>query len=242
MAAARQRIPLTILDDFGVPRVGVSATVKRRSTGAAVSVYSTELGGGTLANPGAITSAADGTFPGWVERDSLVATVSGGGLPAPKDLEFESNPGRRTAPYYAHALGTSTLISAANTFQDLNMQTEVVDADGVFTPGVGGTARYIAPETGLYLVEATIQGSSLVSGATRDYAIFTGATGGTIIVFSRAIDASDATVQTPSYPVYWMGRVPAGEFIYPRARVSSGVGTTSFTVQRFAVTFLGALA
>lgn len=94
MAAPRERIPVFVLDTAGAPRVGASAHIKRRSTGSTVTVYDTETGAGTLTNPGQVIAGADGRLAGWVSRNDLVATVTGGGLGAPKDYEFDAYPAR----------------------------------------------------------------------------------------------------------------------------------------------------
>lgn len=241
---ARQRIPLTILDATGIPRVGASAHVKQRPTGNTITVYSTETGAGTLANPGAVITGADGRFPGYVARNSLLATVSGGGLPAPVDIEFEANPGSRAALYYAQAAGTGYNYSGNNTWNLLPMSVESFDPDNVFTPSAtSGAAYYTIPEAGFYRFETTVAMSSLNANISRDLGFWVTTTSGTGGAqenqYAMPTSSNESTIQAPVITISLTRKFDPGMRIMPTVRLATGSGTSLLSVNRFVGYMIG---
>jgi hypothetical protein len=110
----------TQVDGSGNARVGMSATIQKRSDSSNVTVYTTESGGTTLANPGAVITDANGNFPGWVDEQSLQAVL---GAPASRTVPFEAKNG---TPVSASA-STVTPDQAWNMVQE-----------GVMSPADGG--------------------------------------------------------------------------------------------------------
>lgn len=232
-----------LLDGSGNPRVGASATVKKRASGATVTVYSTETGAGTLANPGAITSNASGAFPGYVERNDLVATLSGGGLPAPTDVEFEANPGKRDAAYRFLASGTATSITPAATMIALGLQTESSDPDNVFSPGAGGTGHFIAPLAGMYHFTLILGQSGLIAATQRDVDLMVapgGVGGAGVPIFRFPVDTNEASIEAPVLNLAADLVLATNDWVYPRVSLSNVTGPPNSTVLRFSGYWIGA--
>ena len=75
---ARVHVPITVLDNDGVPVSGASVTIRKRADNSLVNVYSSEAGGTPVANPAA--TDAKGRVDRWIERDAVKMTVTATGL------------------------------------------------------------------------------------------------------------------------------------------------------------------
>lgn len=86
----RGEIPLVVLDSLGNAVVNASAQINRRDTGAPATVYTSEAGATTKANP--VSSDAAGRVEGWLDRGAYYATVTATGLQTYTE-NFEITPG-----------------------------------------------------------------------------------------------------------------------------------------------------
>lgn len=75
---SRVSIPLVVLDATGAPKSGASVTVKKRSDNTNATIYTTEGGGTTTANP--MSTDAVGRLAGWVDRGAYNLIVTGSGI------------------------------------------------------------------------------------------------------------------------------------------------------------------
>lgn len=93
---ARARIPHTVLKpdptnaNALIPASGASIEVRKRSDNTLATVYTTEGGGGTTANP--LATDASGRVTAWVDRGAYNLVVSGSGVTG-YTMPWESTPG-----------------------------------------------------------------------------------------------------------------------------------------------------
>lgn len=87
---ARTEIPLVVQDPSGSAVPGAAVTVKNRVTNANATIYQTESGSSTYANP--TTTDPYGRVTGWLDEGAYRADVSGPGI-SPYSESFESSSG-----------------------------------------------------------------------------------------------------------------------------------------------------
>lgn len=256
MAVARTRIPLQLIDATGAPRVGASAHVKRRSTGATISVFTTESGSTTLANPGAVISDANGEFPGWISQNDLLITVTGGGLPSSTDFLRDAVPARGfevsaslpASPvdgqlfYYEPSAGikwTFRYNAAGGTYKwefvggapafgrDDTTQTILSSTYSALT----GSPAFTAPFAGVYRVQhgATSKIGSAAVGNTADQSLFVNGVDSGQIIRSSSIEAT--SVDSIGEPTV----LTAGHSMQLRQRSNSGSSTATYTTRFISV-------
>jgi len=166
---ARIQVPITVIDLSGNGVSGASVRVQNRVGGADATLYTSESGPTTAANPA--TTDAYGRVSVWVPAPGQYnALVSGTGITS-YTQPFDAAPGENfdvgnskvgaggwaTGAFSAHL---ASAFGTALSYAPMTFATEDIDVSGWYNPGTG---RFTPQVAGIYRIGMTLKCDSLAS-------------------------------------------------------------------------------